>query len=140
VLRKLFGKSDKVEGLQKGSNMAEEQGSQEAAAAPAPRRGRPPKKRGPGRPKGSGKKKPGRPKGSGKKKPGRPKGTAKRGPGRPKGATKKKAGRRKGSGRVAAKGKRGLTPLQVKRIVRNELKVFRAKFPALFLRQLKKAL
>ena len=119
--------------------MAEEVNTQETAAAPAPRRGRPPKKRGLGRPKGSGKKKPGRPKGSGKKKPGRPKGSGKRGPGRPKGSAKKKAGRPRGSGRKVA-AKAGLSALQAKRIVKAELKAFKAKLPAYLRRELKKLL
>lgn len=128
MLKKLFGKSDKAEGVPKESGMAEEVKTEETAAAPAPRRGRPPKKRGPGRPKGSGKKKPGRPKGSGK-----------RGPGRPKGSAKKKAGRPKGSGRkVASKG--GLSTLQAKRIVKAELKAFKAKLPAYLRRELKRLL
>jgi hypothetical protein len=145
VLKKLFGKSNKVVGILKESGMAEEVNTQDAAIAPAPRRGRPPKKRGPGRPKGSGKKKPGRPKGSGKKgKPGRPKGSGKRGPGRPKAKgkakAKKKPGRPKGSGRKAA-AKGGLSAaLQAKRIVKAELKAFKAKLPAYLRRELKKLL
>jgi hypothetical protein len=128
VLKKLFGKSDKAEGIPKESGMAEEVKTEETAAAPAPRRGRPPKKRGPGRPKGSVKKKPGRPKGSGK-----------RGPGRPKGSAKKRAGRPKGSGRKAA-AKGGLSALQAKRIVKAELKAFKAKLPAYLRRELKRLL
>jgi hypothetical protein len=142
VLKKLFGKSDKAEGIPKESGMAEEVNTQETAAAPAPRRGRPPKKRGPGRPKGSGKMKPGRPKGSKNKKkgkPGRPKGSGKRGPVRPKGKGKKKPGRPKGSGRKAA-AKGGLSVLQAKRIVKAELKAFKAKLPAYLRRELKKLL
>jgi hypothetical protein len=131
VLNKLFGKSVKAEGKPKGSEMAEETVVEEVATAP--RRGRPPKKRGPGRPKGSGKKKPGRPKGSGK-----------RGPGRPKGKTKKKAGRPKGSGRKPGRksklAKGGVTPLQAKRIAKDAVKAFKAKLPGIIRRELKKLL
>jgi hypothetical protein len=108
--------------------MAEEVKTEETAAAPAPRRGRPPKKRGPGRPKGKAKKKPGRPKGSGKRGPGRPTGKTKKGVGRPKGL----------GGKAAAKG--GLSALQAKRIVKAELKAFKAKLPAYLRRELKKLL
>ena len=139
MLKKLFGRSDKAEGVSKESGMAEEVKTEEAAAAPAARRGRPTKKRGPGRPKGMGKKKAGRLKGSGRKKPGRPKGSGKRGPGRPKGSAKKKVGRPKGSGRKAA-AKGGLSALQAKRIVKAELKAFKAKLPAYLRRELKRLL
>ena len=108
----------------------------EGAPAPAPR-GRKPKKRGPGRPKGSGVKRgPGRPKGSGVKRgPGRPKGSgAKRGPGRPPKA-KRGAGRPKGPGRKA-----GLGPRDVKRAVKAALKAYQAKLPKLIKKELKRML
>lgn len=96
-----------------------------------------PKKRGPGRPKGSGVKRgPGRPKGSGVKRgPGRPKGSGvKRGPGRPPKA-KRGPGRPKGSGRKA-----GLGPRDVKRAVKAALKAYQAKLPRLIKKELKRML
>lgn len=84
-----------------------------------------PKKRGPGRPKGTTTKKrgPGRPKGStnasksapAKRGPGRPKGsgTAKRGPGRPKGSTNKPAAKR-GPGRPKGSTNKKKSPFAAK--------------------------
>jgi hypothetical protein len=149
VLKTLLGKIGRKAKLRKESNVAEEKVMLgQAEAVVAPRRGRPPKKRGPGRPKGSGKKKPGRPKGSkkrrgpgrpkgsGKLKPGRPKATKKRGPGRPKGSVKGKPGRPKGSGRKA--GKAGVSAAEARRIARAAVKSFRVKLPGIIRREIKK--
>ena len=135
--------------------------------AAAPRAGRPSKKRGPGRPKGSGVKRgpgrppkaaaaaeavvkrgPGRPKGSGAKRgPGRPPKAAaaaeavvKRGPGRPKGSSVKRGpGRPKGPGRPAAV-KAGVSPRQVKRIVKAAVKAYQAQLPKLINKELRRLL
>jgi hypothetical protein len=142
-----------VKALLRGKKMAEESKEQSAKDAALEDLSKPAKKkRGPGRPKGSGKR--GRPKGSKNKKkgkPGRPRKVAtegvKRGPGRPKGPGKGKPGRPRGKRRGRKPGSiNGAIPKgyvkisQARRIAKDAVAKVKAGLPKLIRKELLKLL